>query len=76
VAGARAFVGTYGGFSYLAPFYGVPSVAYFSDPGGFSDKHLTMARSAFEHVGTGGLLQACDVAGGLAPLAALEVRRA
>ena len=34
VAGASAFVGTYGGFSYLAPFLGVPSTAYYSDPHG------------------------------------------
>ena len=31
VAGASAFVGTYGGFSYLAPFLGVRSTAYYSD---------------------------------------------
>ena len=28
VAGARAFLGTYGGFAYLGPFYGVPSIAF------------------------------------------------
>jgi hypothetical protein len=28
VAHARAFVGTYGGFSYLAPFLGVPSISF------------------------------------------------
>ncbi len=31
LAGARAFVGTYGGFSYLAPFFGVPSHAVYAD---------------------------------------------
>ena len=31
VAGASAFVGTYGGFSYLAPFLGVRSTAYFAE---------------------------------------------
>jgi len=46
VAGAAAFVGTYGGFSYLAPFHGVPATAYYSNAGGFSMSHLTMARSA------------------------------
>jgi hypothetical protein len=46
VAGAAAFVGTYGGFSYLAPFHGVPATAYYSNAGGFSPHHLTMARSA------------------------------
>ena len=46
VAGAAAFVGTYGGFSYLAPFHGVPATAYYSNERGFSPSHLTMARSA------------------------------
>jgi hypothetical protein len=68
VAGARAFVGTYGGFSYLAPFYRVPSFAYYGDPDGFSPKHLAMARSAFEAIGTGGLLHVHAVAEGAAPL--------
>jgi hypothetical protein len=56
VAGASAFVGTYGGFSYLAPFLGVRSTAYVSDPGGYSPRHLLMARSALESIGAGGLL--------------------
>ncbi len=51
LAGASAFVGTYGGFSYLAPFYGVPTVAYYGDAAGFSRRHLTMARSALASVG-------------------------
>jgi hypothetical protein len=56
VAGASAFVGTYGGFSYLAPFLGVRSTGYFSDPHGYSPRHLLMARSALESIGDGGLL--------------------
>jgi hypothetical protein len=56
VAGASAFVGTYGGFSYLAPFLGVRSTAYFADPHGYSPRHLLMARSALETIGAGGLL--------------------
>ena len=56
VAGASAFVGTYGGFSYLAPFLGVRSTAYFSDAGGYSARHLLMARSALESIGAGGCL--------------------
>ncbi len=55
VAGASAFVGTYGGFSYLAPLHGVRSVAYYSDAGGFSPRHLAMARSAFSAIGSGDL---------------------
>jgi hypothetical protein len=64
VARADAFVGTYGGFSYLAPFHGVKSLAFYSDPGGFSPKHLHMARSAFDGIGASGLLEVRDAAGG------------
>jgi hypothetical protein len=49
-------VGTYGGFSYLAPFLNVRSTAYFSDPVGYSARHLQMARSALGSIGAGGLL--------------------
>jgi hypothetical protein len=56
VAGARAFVGTYGGFSYLAPFAGVPTTAYYSNAAGFSPRHLLMAQSAFTSIGEPGLL--------------------
>jgi hypothetical protein len=62
VAGARSFAGTYGGFSYLAPFYGVPTVAYYADASGFSAKHLTLARAALASIGAGGLLQIQDTA--------------
>jgi len=64
VARADAFVGTYGGFSYMAPFYGVKSLAFYSDPNGFSSKHLHMARSAFDQIGASGLLDVRDAAGG------------
>lgn len=58
VAHARAFVGTYGGFAYLAPFYGVPCTAYYGDPSGFSWSHLTMARTALASLGRPDLLDA------------------
>jgi len=58
VAHARAFVGTYGGFAYLAPFYGVPCTAYYGDPQGFSRSHLTMARTALASLGRPALLDA------------------
>ena len=70
VSRASAFVGTYGGFSYLAPFYGVRSTAYYGDPDGFSRRHLLMARSAFRKIGAGDLL---DVAP--ATITAHEPRR-
>ncbi|NOT43637.1 MAG: hypothetical protein HOP14_03415 [Acidobacteria bacterium] len=62
VARAQAFVGTYGGFSYLAPFYGVPSTAVYADESGFSPRHLLMARTIFQHIGTGDALRPCAVA--------------
>lgn len=64
VAGAREFAGTYGGFSYLAPFYGVASTAFYSDPAGFAPRHLLMARDALASIGDDGLLQVRDVAEG------------
>jgi hypothetical protein len=74
VAGARAFVGTYGGFSYLAPFHGVPSVAYYSNRNGFSPKHLAMAQSVFHVIGSDNLLHVNETVAGLAPLSAIEER--
>ena len=50
IRGARAFVGTYGGFSYLAPLYGVPSVTFYSEAT-FFEQHLEFARRTFAQVG-------------------------
>jgi len=61
VAHADAFVGTYGGFAYLAPFYGVRSVAYYSDADGFARSHLQMAASAFTAIGAGDLLDVHEI---------------
>jgi hypothetical protein len=47
VASASTWVGTYGGFAYLAPFYGVPATAYFSNGGAFSARHLRLAERVF-----------------------------
>ena len=57
VAGADRFVGTYGGFSYLAPFYGVRSCAYYSNADGFSRRHLNLAHEAFARCGSDGFLR-------------------
>ena len=57
VARATAFVGTYGGFAYLAPFYGVRSVSYYDDADGFSRSHLRMVRSALDGLGGSDLLE-------------------
>jgi hypothetical protein len=56
VARAKRFVGTYGGFSYLSPFLGVPATAYYSDPHGYSIRHLEIAQLAIERMGGGSLL--------------------
>jgi hypothetical protein len=56
IAGARGFVGTYGGFSYLAPFYGVPSLSFFSRRTGFEAHHLDLANRVFDRLLPGGFL--------------------
>ena len=43
IAGARAFVGTYGGYSYLAPLCGVPSLAFYSVRDAFYALHRELA---------------------------------
>jgi hypothetical protein len=50
IAGARAFVGTYGGYSYLAPFCGVSSLAFYSERT-FKPHHLHVAQRIFERLG-------------------------
>jgi hypothetical protein len=59
IAGASAFVGTYGGYSYLAPFCRVPSLAFYSHRT-FKDQHLHVAQRAFGQLG-GPTLVAIDV---------------
>lgn len=43
IAKASAFVGTYGGFAYLAPFLGVPCTTVWTDPTFRNDHYQTMA---------------------------------
>jgi hypothetical protein len=45
IAGAKALVTTYGGFSYLGPFLGVPSIAFYSVEN-FVPAHLDVMRRA------------------------------
>jgi hypothetical protein len=47
---ATAFVGTYGGYSYLAPLCGVNSVAFYSRQS-FKQHHLELAHRAFQRLG-------------------------
>ena len=65
IARAKAFVGTYGGFAYLAPFCGVNALAFYSDRTYFV-YHLELAQRAFAEV-RGGTLETLDV-GNAAPL--------
>ena len=59
ISGATAFVGTYGGYSYLAPLYGVSSVAFYSRQS-FKQHHLELAHRAFQRLG-GAQLHPVDV---------------
>ena len=56
IAGARAFVGTYGGFSYLAPLYGVTSLAFYSDYDAFFAHHLDFAQRVFRRLAASSLV--------------------
>ena len=46
VSHAEAFIGTYGGFSYIAPLYGVSSLALYAKSN-FSRNHLDLAGRIF-----------------------------
>ena len=77
VAGADALVSTYGGFSYLGSFVGVPSMALASVRND-NPRHLDMARAAARQLGTappavhetGSAHALDDIVGGMRPQAA------
>jgi hypothetical protein len=54
IARASAFVGTYGGYSYLAPLYKVPAVAFYSRRT-FKPHHLHAAQRTFSQTGAAAL---------------------
>ena len=56
IGGARAFVGTYGGYAYLAPLCGVPSVSFYSVRDAFFAHHLELAEQVFRDLGAGSLV--------------------
>ena len=60
IGGAKAFFGTYGGFSYLAPLCGVKTVALYSRRT-FFEYHMDFAQQLFDTVG-GGSLTVIDAA--------------
>ncbi|MSO83374.1 MAG: hypothetical protein EXQ53_08785 [Acidobacteria bacterium] len=53
ICGAKAFVGTYGGFSYLAPFCGTSAVAFYSNPTAFRFDHLEVSKRVFSSLKSG-----------------------
>ena len=59
ISGARAFVGTYGGLAYLGPFYGVPSIGFYSQSSELVPAHLDVGWRLGRS--TGGTLAALDV---------------
>jgi hypothetical protein len=52
ISNARAFVGTYGGFCYLAPFHGTDTAAFYSHPRAFRFDHLEVAKRVFSSLNT------------------------
>ncbi|MEQ1574641.1 MAG: hypothetical protein ABL993_10385 [Vicinamibacterales bacterium] len=57
ISGAQAFVGTYGGFSYLAPFYGIDTLAFYSHVTGFRHDHLEVAKRVFSSMRQGSFIE-------------------
>ncbi|MGH9350073.1 MAG: hypothetical protein ACRD26_22695, partial [Vicinamibacterales bacterium] len=54
---AEAFVGTYGGFSYLAPLLGTDTLAFYSHPTGFRFDHLEVAKRVFSGLRCGAFVE-------------------
>ncbi len=54
---AQAFVGTYGGFSYLAPLLGTDTLAFYSHPTGFRFDHLEVAKRVFSGLRRGAFVE-------------------
>ncbi len=52
ISRARAFVGTYGGLAYLGPFYGVPSIGFYSNESELVPAHLDIGWRLGRLVGT------------------------
>jgi hypothetical protein len=48
MARAKAFIGTYGGYSYLAPFLGVPSLSFSWNRSGAHSWHYELAQGIFD----------------------------
>jgi hypothetical protein len=57
IGGAQAFVGTYGGFCYLAPLCGVDTLAFYSHASGFRFDHLELAKRVFSSLRKGAFVE-------------------
>ncbi len=57
IRNAEAFVGTYGGFSYLAPLLGTDTLAFYSHPSGFRFDHLEVAKRVFSGLRCGAFVE-------------------
>jgi len=60
VGNAKAFVGTYGGFAYLAPFLNVPSLSFSMDRGRAHSWHYELAQRTFDGPEWGGFVALRD----------------
>jgi hypothetical protein len=52
ISRARAFVGTYGGLAYVAPFYGVPVIGFYSNEAELVSAHLDIGWRLGKMIGT------------------------
>src|SRR6266545_2528317 len=57
IAGAEAYVGTYGGFSYVAPLAGTHALTFYSHITGFRFDHLEVAKRVFSGLRKGSFVE-------------------
>jgi hypothetical protein len=57
IAGAEAYVGTYGGFSYVAPLVGTHALTFYSHITGFRFDHLEVAKRVFSGLRKGSFVE-------------------
>jgi hypothetical protein len=57
IAGADAYVGTYGGFSYVAPLAGTHALTFYSHISGFRFDHLEVAKRVFSGLRKGSFVE-------------------
>ena len=57
IAGAQAYVGTYGGFSYVAPLAGTHALTFYSHITGFRFDHLEVAKRVFSGLRKGSFVE-------------------